>query len=91
MNIKLLKEICEVPGTSGFEDKIRRLVLEELKSIDAEIDIDNRKCYTIIKGENSNKKVMLAAHMDEIGFIVKHIDEQGFLRFHTLGGLTQKH
>ena len=91
MNIKLLKEICEVPGTSGFEDKIRRLVLEELKSINAEIDIDNMGNVTaIIKGENSNKKVMLAAHMDEIGFIVKHIDEQGFLRFHTLGGFDPK-
>ena len=91
MNIKLLKEICEVPGTSGFEDKIRRLVLKELKSINAEVDIDNMGNVTAkVKGKDTAKKVMLAAHMDEIGFIVKHIDDQGFLRFHTLGGFDPK-
>ena len=91
MNIKLLKKICEVPGTSGFEDKIRALVLDELKGINAVIDIDNMGNVTAkVKGKDSSKKVMLAAHMDEIGFIVKHIDDQGFIRFHTLGGFDPK-
>ena len=91
MNIKLLKKICEVPGTSGFEDKVRALVLGELKAINAETEVDNMGNVTaIVKGEDSSKKVMLAAHMDEIGFIVKHIDDQGFLRFHTLGGFDPK-
>jgi len=91
MNIKLLKKICEVPGTSGFEDKIRALVLNELKPINAVTTIDNMGNVTAhIKGKDSSKKVMLAAHMDEIGFIVKHIDEQGFIRFHTLGGFDPK-
>jgi endoglucanase len=91
MNIKLLKKICEVPGTSGFEDKVRALVLGELKAINAKTEVDNMGNVTaIVKGEDSSKKVMLAAHMDEIGFIVKHIDDQGFLRFHTLGGFDPK-
>jgi len=43
------------------------------------------------KGKDTNgKKVMAAAHMDEIGFIVTHIDDQGFVRFHTLGGFDPK-
>jgi endoglucanase len=91
MNVKLLKKICEVPGTSGFEDKVRALVLGELKAINAKTEVDNMGNVTaIVKGEDSSKKVMLAAHMDEIGFIVKHIDDQGFLRFHTLGGFDPK-
>jgi len=91
MNIKLLKKICEVPGTSGFEDKVRALVLDELKAINAKTEVDNMGNVTaIVKGKDSSKKVMLAAHMDEIGFIVKHIDDQGFLRFHTLGGFDPK-
>jgi len=91
MNIKLLKKICEVPGTSGFEDKVRALVLDELKAINAKTEVDNMGNVTaIVKGKDASKKVMLAAHMDEIGFIVKHIDDQGFLRFHTLGGFDPK-
>lgn len=91
MNIKLLKKICEVPGTSGFENKIRSLVINELEKINVNTSIDNMGNLIVhIKGKDSSKKVMLAAHMDEIGFIVKHIDEQGFLRFHTLGGFDPK-
>ena len=91
MNIKLLKKICEVPGTSGFEDKVRALVLDELKAINVKTEVDNMGNVTaIVKGKDASKKVMLAAHMDEIGFIVKHIDDQGFLRFHTLGGFDPK-
>ena len=39
----------------------------------------------IKKGQSSDKKVMLASHMDEIGFMVTHVDDDGFIRFHTLG------
>jgi endoglucanase len=46
--------------------------------------------YVVRKGKDSSKRVMIAAHMDEIGFMVKHIDENGFLRFHTLGGFDPK-
>ena len=45
---------------------------------------------TAIKKGKSDKKVMIGAHMDEIGFIVTHIDDNGFLRFHTLGGFDPK-
>ena len=44
----------------------------------------------IKKGKDSSKKVMIGAHMDEIGFIVTHIDDEGFVRFHTLGGFDPK-
>jgi tetrahedral aminopeptidase len=90
MNIKLLKEICETPGAPGFEQRIRKVVLRELKGLADEVNIDNMGNVIALKKGKAQKKVMVAAHMDEIGFIVNHIDEQGFLRFHTLGGFDPK-
>lgn len=90
INVKLLKQICEMPGTSGFEQPIRELVLKEIKSLADEISIDNMGNVIALKKGKQRKKVMIGAHMDEIGFIVNNIDEQGFLRFHTLGGFDPK-
>ncbi len=90
INTKLLKAICEIPGAPGFEDPIRKLVLEEIKSLADEISVDNMGNVVAIKKGKGDKKVMIGAHMDEIGFIVSHIDKQGFLRFKTLGGFDPK-
>ena len=91
INIPLLSKICEVAGAPGFEHRVRKLVLEELEGITDELTVDNMgNVYAFKKGESSEKRVMVAAHMDEIGFIVKHIDANGFLKFHTLGGFDPK-
>ncbi|MFA7274980.1 MAG: M42 family metallopeptidase [Crocinitomicaceae bacterium] len=90
MNTKLLAHICTTPGAPGFEDKIRQVVLEEIKGYVDEVEIDNLGNVYAIKRGKSNKKVMVGAHMDEIGFIVTHIDDKGFIRFHTLGGFDPK-
>ncbi len=88
--VKLLKQICEIAGAPGFEQRIRNLVLAELEGLCDEIRLDNMGNITAIKKGKSRKKVMVAAHMDEIGFMVTHIDDSGFLRFHTLGGFDPK-
>ena len=93
INTALLKEICEAPGAPGFEQKIRDLVLKTVTPLVDEVTIDNMgNVITLKKGKNNaeQKKVMVAAHMDEIGFIVTHIDDNGFIRFHTLGGFDPK-
>ncbi|MFC2125370.1 M42 family metallopeptidase [Bacteroidota bacterium] len=93
INISLLKEICELPGAPGFEKSIRDRILKEIKKSVDESYIDNLgNLVTIKKGSRNplEKKVMVAAHMDEIGFIVSHIDENGFVRFNTLGGFDPK-
>lgn len=90
MNLNLLKTICETPGAPGFEDRIREVVLKEIESLADEIHVDNMGNVTALRKGRSNKKVMIAAHMDEIGFIVTHIDDNGFIRFHTLGGFDPK-
>lgn len=90
INVALLKEICEVAGAPGFEQRIREVVLREVTPLVDEVQIDNMgNVHAIKKGKNA-KKVMLAAHMDEIGFIVTHINDKGFIYFHTLGGFDPK-
>jgi endoglucanase len=90
INVGLLKEICEVAGTSGFEQRIREIVLREVTPLVDEVSLDNMGNVVALKKGAGDKKVMVGAHMDEIGFIVTHIDDNGFLRFHTLGGFDPK-
>ena len=90
MNVELLAKICHIPGTSGFEQQVRTFVENEIKDCVDEIEINNIGNLYAIKRGKTNKRVMCAAHMDEIGFMVKHIDDKGFIRFHTLGGFDPK-
>lgn len=90
MNLPLLKLICETSGAPGHENRIREIVKKELKNLADEISIDKMGNLTALRRGKERTKVMAAAHMDEIGFIVTHIDEKGFLRFHTLGGFDPK-
>jgi tetrahedral aminopeptidase len=91
INVKLLKKICEAPGVPGYEAKIRQLILEEVSSLVDDVRVDNMgNVITLKKGKSDKKKAMVAAHMDEIGFIVTHVDENGFVRFTTLGGFDPK-
>lgn len=93
LNLELLKQVCEVAGAPGFESRIRDVVYKEVEPHVDSLEIDNMGNLTVIKrgSENpDNLRVMVAAHMDEIGFIVTHIDENGFVRFHTLGGFDPK-
>ncbi len=93
LNIRLLSQICETPGAPGYEKRIRNFIMEEVKELVDEVEVDNMGNVYAIKraAENpENKKVMVAAHMDEIGFMVTHVDDNGFLRFTTLGGFDPK-
>jgi len=93
MNVSLLKDICTAHGAPGYEKPIRDLVLTHLDGLVDEHRVDQMGNIISLKKARHNpdsKKVMVAAHMDEIGFIVTHIDDQGFIRFHTLGGFDPK-
>ncbi|MDB4655234.1 M42 family metallopeptidase [Flavobacteriales bacterium] len=90
LDIKLMAEICEVAGAPGYEKRIRDIVLREVTPLVDEVRIDNLGNVTAIKKGKERKKVMIGAHMDEISFMVTHIEEGGFLRFHTLGGFDPK-
>ena len=90
INTKLLAELCEVAGAPGHENRVREIVLKEIKPLVDEINIDNMGNVVAVKKGKEGKKVMIGAHMDEIGFIVTHIDDKGFVYFHTLGGFDPK-
>lgn len=90
INVELLKRICEAPGAPGFEQRIRKVVMEEIQPLVDEISIDAMGNLIAVKKGKEAKRVMAAAHLDEIGFIVTHIDDDGFIRIHTLGGFDPK-
>ncbi|MCB0553005.1 MAG: M42 family metallopeptidase [Phaeodactylibacter sp.] len=90
INVELLKAICETPGAPGFEQRVRELVLKEVTPFVDEVSVDAMGNVIAVKKGKTPKRVMVAAHMDEIGFMVTHIDEEGFLRFHPLGGFDPK-
>ncbi len=81
---QLLQELTEAPGISGYESPIRALVRRHLEPLGT-IEQDRIGSLICRHGE-SGPRVMLAAHMDEIGFMVHHITEGGMLRFQPLGG-----
>ena len=93
MNFTLLKELSEARGIPGQEENIRRIVRRELTPIVDSLETDSMGNLIGRKqgsGSGARRKVMIAAHMDEIGFIVKHIDDNGFLRLQPLGGFDPK-
>ncbi|MFO7790715.1 MAG: M42 family metallopeptidase [Bacteroidota bacterium] len=90
VNFNLLKALSEAPGVSGFETTIRNLVREQISTLADDISIDNMGNLTAFRKGKGNKKLMIAAHMDEIGFLVTHIEDNGFLRFTSIGGFDPK-
>lgn len=92
VDFSLVQKICETPGVSGHENAIRELIKSEITPWVDEVTIDNMGNLIGLKKSKKPgaKKVLLAAHMDEIGFIVSHIDDKGFLKFHPLGGFDPK-
>jgi endoglucanase len=87
LNFDLLKRLCETPGISSREDLLRQIVVEELKPLTDTIEADVMgNVIGFKKGASNGPRVMIAAHIDEIGFMVKHIDDRGFLRLQPIGG-----
>ena len=91
INVSLLKKVCEAPGVPGYESRIRKIIIDEVTGLVDEVRVDNMgNVIALKKGRSSEKCAMVGAHMDEIGFIVTHIDDKGFVRFTTLGGFDPK-
>jgi endoglucanase len=85
-----LKTLTETYGPSGYEDAVRKVILKEVESLADEVSVDALGNLIVRKkpavGSKTAKKIMLAAHMDEIGIIVSHVDKKGFVRFTNIGG-----
>lgn len=105
LNVDLLKRLCETPGVPGREERVRALIEGEIEGLFDEVKTDamgNLLCKRgpragkkggKVGGKGSKgaaKKVMLLCHMDQIGFYVRHIDNNGFLRVNNAGGFDTR-
>ncbi|MCH8824468.1 MAG: M42 family metallopeptidase [Planctomycetes bacterium] len=95
MDMKLLKNLCETPGIPGREERVRELIKKNIKGLFDTVTTDamgslicTRKATT--KSKKSPTRVMIAAHMDEIGFYVRHIDDRGFIWVNPAGGFDPR-
>lgn len=89
----LLKLLCEESGVSGHENHVADKIIKAFSNYTDEVYTDKiGNVMAVKKGENSSSriKIMIAAHMDEIGLMVKDIDEKGFIRFTTIGGIDPR-
>lgn len=85
---ELLRQLVETYGPSGFEDQVRSLIREVVAPYADEISTDVMGNLIAVKrGSGDGLKIMVAAHMDEIGVMVNHISKEGFLRFTNIGGV----
>ena len=84
-----LKELCLCPSVSGREQKIREKIEEQLKPLCDSVYTDTLgNLIGVKKGTANGKSIMLAAHMDEIGFIVNFIEDNGMIRVAPIGGIN---
>jgi endoglucanase len=85
----LIKKLVEAIGPSGYEDAVRELVREEISPYVDEMRVDAMGNLIARRGkkDSNGRRVMLSGHMDEIGIIVTHVDDNGFMRFAPLGGV----
>ncbi|HNK64561.1 MAG TPA: M42 family peptidase, partial [Anaerolineales bacterium] len=87
---QLLKTLTETFGPSGYEDEVRKIILKEVQPLANDVQVDALGNLIVRKkpaaGAKNPKRIMLAAHMDEIGVIASHIDRKGFVRFTNVGG-----
>ncbi|MCP4248007.1 MAG: M42 family metallopeptidase [bacterium] len=95
--MELLKELTETPGVPGREERVRDLLVERTKGLFDEHRVDpmgnlicRRKAGRKPRGDKALQRVMLACHIDEIGFYVKFIDKQGHLRIQHVGGFDTR-
>jgi endoglucanase len=85
---ELIKSLVEAYGPSGTEDQVRELIAAQVTGLAESVRVDALgNLIATVRGKGGGRRIMLAAHMDEIGVVVSHVDEKGFLRFGALGGV----
>ncbi len=82
----LIRRITQISSPSSREEDIRKFIKNELKSIKGITITTDVSGNLIVRKKGTGKRIMFAAHMDEIGFMITHIEEKGYLRFTNIGG-----
>src|SRR5690554_868148 len=87
----LLKRLSEVAGVPGREEQVREIIEAELSGVVDVLETDAMgNLHAVKRGEDGAPRAMVAAHMDEIGFYVKFIDDKGFIRIQNVGGFDPR-
>jgi endoglucanase len=91
--IPLIQKLTETHGPSGYESQVRSAIQAEVEPFADQVRVDALGNLIAVKnpGGVEGKKIMLSAHMDEIGIIASHIDERGFVRFIPVGGVNRSY
>jgi endoglucanase len=89
----LIQKLTQTPGPSGYEQEIRKVIREEISPLSKSIQVDALGSLIVRMGEKKpgGLRVMVAAHMDEIGVIVSHVEKKGFVRFSNLGTILPRY
>lgn len=83
----LMRRLTEAPGPPAFEEAVRRIVSEEMRALGAAVEYDGLgSVHATFPGAGSGPRIMVTAHMDEVGLMVQHITSDGFIRVKNLGG-----
>jgi endoglucanase len=95
MNIDLLRKLCETPGVPGREERVRKLIEGEIGELFDSVETDAMGSLICTRKPTASSaagapKVMIAAHMDEIGFYVRHVDDSGFIWVNPAGGFDPR-
>ncbi len=102
MNTELLRRLCETPGIPGREERVRDLIRREVSGLFDDIEEDGMGSLIcrrgprgaggkpLKSGKSEPTRLMLACHMDEIGFYVSYIDDNGFVRLNAAGGFDTR-
>lgn len=86
----ILQDLTQLDGVSGQEDEVRTVIVKEIEPFCDTVKIDKMGNIIAFKKGTSDKKLMMTAHMDEVGFIIKHITEEGYCKFAAVGGIDSR-
>ncbi len=89
---RYLKKYCDLLGPSGMEDTVREAIIADIKASGCTYETDSVGNLLVFKKGKKprNKKVLFSAHMDEVGFMITKIDDDGYLRFNAVGGVDRR-
>ncbi len=89
--MEFLKRLCDAPGVSGYEDAVRDILIDAVGPYADSVHTDHLGNLYMTKGqEKQGPHLMFAAHTDEVGLMVERIDDEGFIKFMTLGGIDPR-
>ena len=88
----LIRKLCQVPGVSGFEEEIRACIADKIRLHVQQMRVDAVGNLIAWKAgrRKAENELLITAHMDEVGFIVKRVDDKGYVRFAPIGGIDRR-